>query len=138
MVITYTSIYIGNKFSFCAVEKFRFSAEFIEMRRQALDIFVNRIASHQELQKSEDLKTFLQAEEEVMFMDFSMLYSILLLFSLSTISMLYCPSSCNKVRSSIKLILVLSYGQTMERLRSHDSGIFKKKPADLMQIFKVR
>ncbi|CAI0430094.1 unnamed protein product [Linum tenue] len=47
-----------------AVEKFRFSAEFIEMRRQALDVFVNRIASHQELQKSEDLKTFLQAEEE--------------------------------------------------------------------------
>ena len=46
-------------------EKFRFSAEFIEMRRQALDIFVNRIASHQELQPSEALKTFLQADEEV-------------------------------------------------------------------------
>ena len=44
------------------------------MRRQALDIFVNRIASHHELQQSEDLRTFLQAEEEVMFMDFSMLY----------------------------------------------------------------
>ncbi|XP_022132819.1 sorting nexin 1 [Momordica charantia] len=72
-----------------AVEKFRFSAEFIEMRRQALDIFVNRIASHHELQTSEDLRTFLQAEEE-----------------------------------------------TMERLRSHDSGIFKRKPADLMQMFK--
>lgn len=27
--------------------------------------------------------------------------------------------------------------QMMERLRSHESGIFKKKPADLMQIFKV-
>ncbi|CAN0879472.1 Sorting nexin 1, partial [Linum grandiflorum] len=49
-----------------AVEKFRFSAEFIEMRRQALDVFVNRIASHQELQQSEDLRTFLQAEEETM------------------------------------------------------------------------
>ncbi|CAI0430092.1 unnamed protein product [Linum tenue] len=72
-----------------AVEKFRFSAEFIEMRRQALDVFVNRIASHQELQKSEDLKTFLQAEEE-----------------------------------------------TMERLRAHESSYFKKKPADLLQIFK--
>ncbi|KAG6744019.1 hypothetical protein POTOM_052727 [Populus tomentosa] len=47
-----------------AVEKFRFSAEFIEMRRQGLDIFVNRIASHQELQQSEDLRTFLQADEE--------------------------------------------------------------------------
>ncbi|KAJ6756079.1 hypothetical protein OIU79_028483 [Salix purpurea] len=72
-----------------AVEKFRFSAEFIEMRRQGLDIFVNRIASHQELQQSEDLRTFLQAEEE-----------------------------------------------TMERLRSQETGIFKKKPADFMQIFK--
>ncbi|CAN1277445.1 Sorting nexin 1 [Linum perenne] len=50
-----------------AVEKFRFSAEFIEMRRQALDIFVNRIASHQELQPSEDLKTFLQADEETLY-----------------------------------------------------------------------
>ncbi|KAI4348944.1 hypothetical protein L6164_009604 [Bauhinia variegata] len=49
-----------------AVEKFRFSAEFIEMRRQALDIFVNRIASHHELQQSEDLRTFLQADEETM------------------------------------------------------------------------
>ncbi|KAG5253076.1 hypothetical protein OIU76_021096 [Salix suchowensis] len=72
-----------------AVEKFRFSAEFIEMRRQGLDIFVNRIASHQELQQSEDLRTFLQADEE-----------------------------------------------TMERLRSQETGIFKKKPADFMQIFK--
>ncbi|KAL9318221.1 hypothetical protein ACSQ67_014738 [Phaseolus vulgaris] len=70
-------------------EKFRFSAEFIEMRRQALDVFVNRIASHRELHQSEDLRLFLQAEEE-----------------------------------------------TMERLRSQETGIFKKKPADLMQIFK--
>ncbi|XP_048225923.1 sorting nexin 1 isoform X2 [Ricinus communis] len=72
-----------------AVEKFRFSAEFIEMRRQALDIFVNRIASHHELQQSEDLRTFLEADEE-----------------------------------------------TMERLRAYETGIFKKKPADFMQIFK--
>ncbi|XVF07627.1 hypothetical protein REPUB_Repub06bG0155500 [Reevesia pubescens] len=72
-----------------AVEKFRFSAEFIEMRRQALDVFVNRIASHNELQQSDDLRTFLQADEE-----------------------------------------------TMERLRSLETGIFKKKPADLMQMFK--
>ncbi|XP_021972848.1 sorting nexin 1 isoform X2 [Helianthus annuus] len=70
------------------VEKFRFSAEFIEMRRQALDTFVNRIALHHELQQSEDLRTFLEADE-----------------------------------------------QTMERARSQDTGIFKKKPSDLMQIF---
>lgn len=71
------------------VEKFRFSAEFIEMRRQALDMFINRIASHSELRQSEDLRIFLQAEE-----------------------------------------------QTMERARSQDTGIFKKKPADLIQMFK--
>jgi hypothetical protein len=28
--------------------------------------------------------------------------------------------------------------QTMERLRAQETGIFKKKPADLMQMFKVR
>ncbi|XP_057423174.1 sorting nexin 1 [Lotus japonicus] len=85
----YKGIFIPPLPEKSAVEKFRFSAEFIEMRRQALDIFVNRIASHHELQQSEDLRVFLQAEEE-----------------------------------------------TMERLRSHETGIFKKKPADLVQIFK--
>lgn len=50
---------------FTYAEKFRFSAEFIEMRRQALDTFINRIASHCELQQSEDLRIFLQADEEV-------------------------------------------------------------------------
>ncbi|KAH1227974.1 Sorting nexin 1 [Glycine max] len=85
----YKGIFIPPLPEKSAVEKFRFSAEFIEMRRQALDVFVNRIASHHELKQSEDLRLFLQAEEE-----------------------------------------------TMERLRSHETGIFKKKPADLMQIFK--
>lgn len=56
--------------SFSVVEKFRFSAEFIEMRRQGLDVFVNRIASHHELQQSEDLRNFLQADEEVIHMTF--------------------------------------------------------------------
>ncbi|RYR71381.1 hypothetical protein Ahy_A02g005642 isoform B [Arachis hypogaea] len=55
-----------HMFWFITAEKFRFSAEFIEMRRQALDLFVNRIASHHELQQSEDLRMFLQAEEETM------------------------------------------------------------------------
>ncbi|XBI66851.1 hypothetical protein VPH35_046324 [Triticum aestivum] len=49
-----------------AVEKFRFSKEFIELRRQALDLFINRLASHPELKQSEDLRTFLQADEEKM------------------------------------------------------------------------
>ncbi|KAL2554245.1 Sorting nexin 1 [Forsythia ovata] len=85
----YKGIFIPPLPEKSTVEKFRFSAEFIEMRRQALDVFVNRIASHHELQQSEDLRTFLLADE-----------------------------------------------QTMERSRSQETGIFKKKPADLMQIFK--
>ncbi|XP_007027822.2 PREDICTED: sorting nexin 1 [Theobroma cacao] len=85
----YKGIFIPPLPEKSAVEKFRFSAEFIEMRRQALDVFVNRIAAHNDLQQSEDLRTFLQADEE-----------------------------------------------TMERLRSQETGIFKKKPADFMQILK--
>lgn len=52
-----------------AVEKFRFSAEFIELRQRALDIFLNRIASHPQLRLSEDLRNFLQADEEVWAME---------------------------------------------------------------------
>ncbi|CAI9780230.1 unnamed protein product [Fraxinus pennsylvanica] len=85
----YKGIFIPPLPEKSTVEKFRFSAEFIEMRRQALDVFVNRIASHHELRQSEDLKTFLLEDE-----------------------------------------------QTMERSRSQETGIFKKKPADIMQIFK--
>ncbi|KAI3682405.1 hypothetical protein L1987_82368 [Smallanthus sonchifolius] len=85
----YKGIFIPPLPEKSTVEKFRFSAEFIEMRRQALDTFVNRIALHHELQQSEDLRTFLQADE-----------------------------------------------QTMERARSQDTGIFKKKPSDLMSIFR--
>nr|XP_043609757.1 sorting nexin 1 isoform X2 [Erigeron canadensis] len=85
----YKGIFIPPLPEKSTVEKFRFSTEFIEMRRQALDTFVNRIALHHELQQSEDLRTFLQADE-----------------------------------------------QTMERARSQDTGIFKKKPSDLMQIFR--
>lgn len=85
----YKGIFIPPLPEKSTVEKFRFSAEFIEMRRQALDVFLNRVASHHELQQSEDLRIFLQADE-----------------------------------------------LTMERARSQETGIFKKKPADLMQIFK--
>ncbi|KAK6942577.1 Phox homology [Dillenia turbinata] len=85
----YKGIFIPPLPEKSAVEKFRFSAEFIEMRRQALDIFVNRVASHHELQQSDDLRIFLTADEEV-----------------------------------------------MERARAQETGIFKRKPADLMQIFK--
>jgi sorting nexin-1/2 len=46
-------------------EKFRFIVEFIEVRRKALDVFLNRVATHPELLKSEDLKNFLRADEEI-------------------------------------------------------------------------
>ncbi|KAJ4810967.1 Sorting nexin 1 [Rhynchospora pubera] len=62
----YKGIFIPPLPEKSAVEKFRFSAEFIEMRRQALDVFINRIASHPVLRKSEDLRTFLLEEEERM------------------------------------------------------------------------
>lgn len=45
-------------------EKLCSSGEFVEMRRQALDAFVNRITCHHELHLNEDLKLFLQAEKE--------------------------------------------------------------------------
>lgn len=85
----YKGIFIPPLPEKSTVEKFRFSAEFIEMRRQALDTFVNRIALHHELQQSDDLRIFLEADE-----------------------------------------------QTMERARSQETGYFKKKPSDLMQIFR--
>lgn len=85
----YKGIFIPPLPEKSTVEKFRFSAEFIEMRRQALDVFVNRIASHHELRQSDDLRIFLEADE-----------------------------------------------QTMDRARFQETGIFKKKPADLIQIFK--
>ncbi|XP_021765263.1 sorting nexin 1-like [Chenopodium quinoa] len=62
----YKGIFIPPLPEKSAVEKFRFSAEFIEMRRQGLDLFVNRIASHPELRLSDDLRLFLQADEETM------------------------------------------------------------------------
>jgi hypothetical protein len=60
---------MGNYYFVLHSEKFRFSKEFIELRRKALDLFINRIASHAELKQSEDLRTFLQADEEVKFLD---------------------------------------------------------------------
>ncbi|CAM8952547.1 unnamed protein product [Rhodiola kirilowii] len=85
----YKGIFIPPLPEKSAVEKFRFTAEFIEMRRQGLDLFVNRVAAHHELQQSEDLKIFLQADED-----------------------------------------------TMARARSQETGIFKRQPSNLMQIFK--
>ncbi|KAL0337032.1 UNVERIFIED_CONTAM: Sorting nexin 1 [Sesamum calycinum] len=67
----------------------KYTSYLLFRRRALIGFFVNRIASHHELRQSDDLRTFLQVDE-----------------------------------------------QTMERARSMEIGIFKKKPADLMQIFK--
>lgn len=47
------------------VEKFRFSADFIEARRRALNSFLNRVAAHPQLRFSTDLQLFLEASEDV-------------------------------------------------------------------------
>ncbi|XP_047326240.1 sorting nexin 1-like [Impatiens glandulifera] len=63
LIEKYKGIFIPSLPEKNTVEKFRFTAEFVEMRRQALEKFVNRIASHNVLQKSEDLRVLLQADE---------------------------------------------------------------------------
>ncbi|KAL2613303.1 hypothetical protein R1flu_024995 [Riccia fluitans] len=69
LVEKYKGIFIPPLPEKSAVEKFRFSAEFIEVRRRALDVFLKRIASHPHLRSSEDLKNFLTADEEVWAME---------------------------------------------------------------------
>ncbi|PSC72138.1 sorting nexin 1 [Micractinium conductrix] len=45
------------------VEKYKMTGEFIESRRAALTIFVNRVAAHPILKRSPDLQLFLEASE---------------------------------------------------------------------------
>lgn len=47
-----------------AVQKFQMSTEFIEDRRRALQVFLNRVAAHPVLCKSPDLQLFLEATED--------------------------------------------------------------------------
>ncbi|KAG2447746.1 hypothetical protein HYH02_007204 [Chlamydomonas schloesseri] len=47
-----------------AVQKYQMSTDFIDQRRRALQVFVNRVASHPVLKDSRELNTFLQANEE--------------------------------------------------------------------------
>nr|GLL24706.1 sorting nexin 1-like isoform X3 [Ipomoea trifida] len=153
------------------VEKFRFSAEFIEMRRQALDIFINRVASHNGLRQSEDLRIFLQADEQPIgvaaleptfrlpylpVVEAQRNFEVLTLFGASppvassgarrhhfSVSSDPCHSQqlrCSTTRSlsspvSIAPLPHLVRTQTMDRARSQETGLFKKKPADLIQIF---
>lgn len=46
------------------VQKYQMTTEFIEQRRRALAVFINRVASHPVLQPSEALRAFLEASEE--------------------------------------------------------------------------
>lgn len=45
------------------VEKYKMNADFIEQRRAALTVFVNRVASHPLLRTSKELQLFLEASE---------------------------------------------------------------------------
>lgn len=45
------------------VEKYKMTTDFIEQRRLALEVFLNRIAAHSGLQHSPDLQLFLEANE---------------------------------------------------------------------------
>ena len=45
------------------LEKYKMTNEFVEARRAALAVFLNRVASHPELSSGPDLRLFLQADE---------------------------------------------------------------------------
>lgn len=47
-----------------AMQKFQMSTEFIEQRRRALQVFINKIAAHPVLKESRELQIFLEANEE--------------------------------------------------------------------------
>lgn len=47
-----------------AVQKFAMGADFIEERRRALQVFVNRVASHPVLKTSRELQRFLESNED--------------------------------------------------------------------------
>lgn len=47
-----------------AVQKFQMSTDFIEQRRRALQLFINKIAAHPVLRDSRELQTFLESSED--------------------------------------------------------------------------
>lgn len=47
-----------------AVQKYQMATEFIDTRRRALQVFLNRVASHPTLKESAELRTFLTATDE--------------------------------------------------------------------------
>lgn len=48
-----------------AVQKYQMSTEFIDQRRRALEVFINRVACHPTLKYSPELQMFLEAQEDV-------------------------------------------------------------------------
>lgn len=47
-----------------AVQKFQMTTEFIESRRRALQVFINRVAAHPSLNRSKELQLFLETSED--------------------------------------------------------------------------
>jgi sorting nexin-1/2 len=57
------------------LEKFRKSGAFIEQRRQALEVFINRVCSHRIIKHSDLLRMFLEADETTWHMEMQKLKS---------------------------------------------------------------
>lgn len=57
------------------LEKFRKSGTFIEQRRQALEVFINKVCSHRILKHSDLLRMFLEADETTWHMEMQKLKS---------------------------------------------------------------
>lgn len=57
------------------LEKFRKSGTFIEQRRQALEVFINKVCSHRILKHSDLLRLFLEADETTWHMEMQKLKS---------------------------------------------------------------
>eukprot|EP01026_Neomeris_dumetosa_P010792 TRINITY_DN1399_c0_g1_i1.p1 TRINITY_DN1399_c0_g1~~TRINITY_DN1399_c0_g1_i1.p1 ORF type:complete len:431 (-),score=61.32 TRINITY_DN1399_c0_g1_i1:369-1595(-) len=45
------------------IQKYKYNPEFIEKRRRALSVYINRLANHPELYKAEEVRLFLEASE---------------------------------------------------------------------------
>lgn len=52
-----------------AVQKYQMSTEFIESRRKALQVFINRVCAHETLSDAQELQLFLEAQEDVWAME---------------------------------------------------------------------
>lgn len=52
-----------------AVQKYQMSTEFIESRRKALQVFINRVCAHESLANAPELQLFLEATEDVWAME---------------------------------------------------------------------